>query len=66
MDRRVAAALVCALLLPAVACNRPAAGPSQPVQPGASLGAGPDAATTGGGVLPSGAIVAFAGQVPAG
>ena len=66
MDRRVATALVCAFLLPAVACNRPAATPAQPAQPGTGLGASPDAGVTGAGAMPSGAIVAFSGQVPPG
>jgi hypothetical protein len=72
VDRRVATALVCALLLTGAACNRPAAAPPQPAQPGAappgaSLGASPDAGVTGGGgAMPSGAIVAFSGQVPPG
>ena len=67
MDRHVAALLACALLLPAIACNRPAEAPAGG-QVGGGLGAGagsPTAAATAAS-FPSGAIVAFSGQVPPG
>ena len=65
MDRRLAALFVCALSLSAVACNRPAAAPPS-AAPAGGLGASPQGTTLGGGGFPSGAVVAFSGQVPPG
>ncbi|HEV8632548.1 MAG TPA: tail fiber protein, partial [Thermoanaerobaculia bacterium] len=74
MKRRLASApvrvtLTCVLLLAALACRRSA---SPPVgEPGSGVGVSStgsgSAPTTGGGELPSGTVIAFAGaQVPAG
>ena len=62
MNERLVALLVCALAWTVTACNRPAAGPA-PGPEGGGIGAGAGAA---GGGLPSGAIVAFSGQIPPG
>ena len=68
MDRRVVGVTACALLLFTLACNRPDAGPARDDRPAGGLGASPSTGVTGAAAagFPSGAVVAFAGQVPAG
>jgi hypothetical protein len=62
VDRRFATLFVCALALSSTACNRPAASPPAGAEAGGGVGVG----SAGGGGMPSGAIVAFSGQVPPG